>query len=81
MFNKCSKLSYLNPLEKWNVSQGNNFSFMFYDCHISNIIPLENWKVSSGSNFSLMFRGCIFTLDLTPLQKWNLPKEKMVGIM
>ena len=80
MFNKCSKLSDITPLEKWNVSKGNNFSFMFYDCHLSNIQPLENWKVLNDKNFSLMFRGCSFTLDLSPLQKWNLPKEKMVDI-
>ena len=80
MFKNCSKLSNIKPLEKWNVSKCNNFSFMFYGCSISDVMSLENWEVHNDKNFNLMFRGCSFFMDLTPLQKWSLSKEKMDSI-
>ena len=80
MFKNCSKLSNIKPLEKWNVSKCNNFSFMFYGCSISDVMSLENWEVHNDKNFNLMFRRCSFFMDLTPLQKWSLSKEKMDSI-
>ena len=52
MFGICPKLSDIKPLEKWNVSNGNNFSNMFSFCSIlSDIKPLEKWDVSNGIDF------------------------------
>ena len=45
MFNGCESLSNIKGLEKWNVSNGNNFSEMFSGCKsLSDIKGLKNWK-------------------------------------
>ena len=59
MFRNCSSLSDIKSLEKWNVSNGNNFSCMFSGCKsLSDIKSLEKWNVSNGNIFSDMFNGC-----------------------
>ena len=46
MFYGCKSLSDIKPLEKWNVSKGNNFSGIFFGCtSLSDLKPLENWNV------------------------------------
>ena len=55
MFHGCSSLSNIKPLEKWNVSNGTNFSGMFRGCSsLSDIKSLENWNVSNGTDFLIL---------------------------
>ena len=59
MFYDCFTLSDVKSLENWNVSNGNNFSYMFCNCSLlSDIKSLENWKFSCIINLSCMFDGC-----------------------
>ena len=52
----CSSLSEIKPLQNWNVSNGNDFSGMFYRCSSSlDIKPLQNWNVSNKKYFKDMF--------------------------
>ena len=47
MFYRCSSLRDIKGLEKWNVSNGNNFSYMFYGCSsLLDIKGLEKWNIS-----------------------------------
>ena len=47
MFSGCSSLSNIKALEKWNVSNGNNFNYMFSGCSLLlDIKVIENWNVS-----------------------------------
>ena len=49
MFRGCSNLSDIKALEKWNVSNGNNFTHMFRGCSkLSDIKALEKWNVSKS---------------------------------
>ena len=49
MFNGCSSLSDIKGLEKWNVSNGNNFNGMLYECSsLSDIKALEKCNVSKS---------------------------------
>ena len=68
---------YIKSLEKWNVSNGNDFSGMFCRCSsLSNIKSLEKWNVSNGNDFSYMFNGCISLIYLKLLEeKFNIIKE------
>lgn len=56
-------------ISDWNVSNGEDFSGMFYECYNFNS-DLSNWNVSKGKYFSNMFRECsLFNSDLS---KWNV---------
>ena len=75
MFYNCTYLSNINPLQFWNVSKGTDFSYMFWNCtNLYDIKPLQNWNVSNGKEFTSIFFGCPFN-DLSPIQKWNVPKK------
>jgi len=53
MFSDCSSLSDIKSLEKWNVSNGTNFSDMFSWCTLlSDIKSLEKWNISKGTHFN-----------------------------
>ena len=52
MFYKCESLSDIKGLKNWNVSNENNFSYMFRGCKsLLDIKELENWNVSNGNYF------------------------------
>ena len=56
MFSNCPSLNDIKPLEKWNVSNGTNFSFMFYNCKsLNDIKPLEKWKLKEN-DYKGMFK-------------------------
>ena len=75
MFYNCTYLSNINPLQFWNVSKGTDFSYMFWNCtNLYDSKPLQNWNVSNGKEFTSIFFGCPFN-DLSPIQKWNVPKK------
>ena len=66
----------ITPLEKWDVSNGINFSFIFCECYsLKDITPLKNWNVSNGNDFRLMLGGCSHLIDTTPLKNWNLDEN------
>ena len=49
MFWGCSSLRDIKGLEKWNISNGNNFEDMFSGCSsLSDIKALEKWNVSKS---------------------------------
>ena len=52
MFESCSVLSDIKPLQNWDTSKCKNFYCMFSRCgRLSDINPLKNWNVSNGKNF------------------------------
>ena len=59
MFYGCISLSDVNPLRYWNVSNGENFSFMFSECSsLSDIIPLKNLIFTNCERAKGMFYNC-----------------------
>ena len=59
------------------MSNGNDFSWMFYGCSsLSSIKGLQNWNVSKCNNFSYMFTLCSSLLDIKELLIWNLPERE-----
>jgi len=74
-FSGCSSLSDIKVLKIWNISNGNNFTYMFNRCSLlSDIRGLINWNVSNGNIFSHMFKGCSSLSDLKGLENWNVLK-------
>ena len=47
-------ISDIKGLENWNVSNGNNFEYMFCGCSsLLDMKPLQNWNVSKWKYNSL----------------------------
>ena len=57
MFSNCSSLSDIRALENWDVSNGNNFSYMFSGCKSLSNVKIEKWDLSKCTNFTCMFTG------------------------
>ena len=64
-------LLYNIKIDKWDVSNGRNFSNMFSICNGFDA-DLSNWDVSNGINFMSMF-GCCYAFN-SDLSRWNVSK-------
>ena len=66
MFNGCSKLSAINPIN-FITSKATNFSGMFNGCSSLSSLDLSNFDTSKAANFSGMFNDCsgLTSLDLS----------------
>ena len=65
-------------ISKWDVSNGEDFSYMFFNCETFNS-DLSKWDVSSGENFKNMFYRCKkFNCDLS---KWDVSIGKDFNYM
>ena len=74
MFGKCKLLNDIASLTNWNVSKGENFSFIFSDCSkLSYISHIKKWDVSNGQNFKGMFYNCPCSID--SLKDWNISQK------
>jgi hypothetical protein len=50
------KISTINPLKNWNVSNGKQFNYMFSNCQqLVDIKALKNWNISNGTDFGGLF--------------------------
>ena len=56
MFYRCSSLSTLPDISKWNTSNVNSMSYMFYGC--SSLLSLPDISKWNTSNVYDMFYGC-----------------------
>ena len=67
----CSLIAQ-HGLEKWNVSNGKDFSYIFSGCSLLDIKELQNWNVSNGNNFRGIFCRCSSLSDIKGLENWNV---------
>ena len=78
----CESLQDISALERWNVSNGTDFSWMFYSCRsLQDISALEDWNVSNGTDFSYMFSFCTALQDISALKSWNVSNGKYFSSM
>ena len=69
-FDDCTNLTSLIDFKNLDVSDCEDFSWMFTSCtSLQDISALESWNVSNGKYFSSMFRYC------TSLQNISLPNS------
>ncbi|MCQ2976097.1 MAG: DUF285 domain-containing protein, partial [Bacteroidales bacterium] len=45
-------------LSSWNVSNGTDFSYMFWDCFNLKTLDLSNWNVKKSAKIEEMFINC-----------------------
>ena len=67
-FYDCINLTSLIDFTNLDVSDCEDFSFMFCNCtSLQNISSLESWNVSNGTKFSWMFRYCTSLQNISSL--------------
>ena len=82
MFYKCSSLTSLPNISKWNTSNVTDMSSMFYKCSsLSSLPDISKWNTSNVTNMSCMFYDCFSLLSLPDISKWNTSNViNMVGM-
>ena len=71
MFYKCSSLTSLSDISKWNTSNVTNMNHMFSQC--SSLISLPNiskWNISNVTDMSYMFSHCTSLTSLPDISKY-----------
>lgn len=62
-------------ISKWDVCNGEDFSYMFAETDFINFDDIKNWNVSNGKNFSHMFETIYDTYNTglkIDLSKWDV---------
>lgn len=80
--NKSTIELYELDISDWDVSNGINFSNMFYQQNMLHKCDLSKWDVSKGIDFSYMFNGC--SKLKTDISDWDFSnaetfKEMLIG--
>ena len=81
-FDDCINLTTLIDFQNIDVSDCEDFSYMFRNCEsLQNLNGLQNWNVSNGTNFSSMFEYCRLLQNINELQNWNVSNGTNFGSM
>ena len=53
IFNKCSQLSSLPDISKWDTNKVTNMSYMLNECNeLSSLPDISKWNTNNANNFS-----------------------------
>ena len=75
MFKRCSSLSYIENINKWNTSKVTDMSYIFYECeNLLSLPDISNWDTSNVTNINSIFIGCRNLLSLPDISLWNTSK-------
>lgn len=69
LFRKCQFIEEMN-LEKLDVSNVTDMSWMFYDCSSLNKLNISGWDMTNVMDMSSMFEGCT-SLPTVDVSTWN----------
>ena len=59
MFYRCSSLSSLPDISKWNTNNVTNMCYMFNYCSSLSLLPdISKWNTNNITDMSYMFSGC-----------------------
>ena len=72
MFCGCSSLLSLPDISKWNTSNVNNISYIFYNCSsLSKLPDISKWNLKKVSNSCNIFDGCSSLIVDPEIEKIN----------
>ena len=81
-FDDCKNLTTLIDFQNLDVSDCEDFSYLFHGCkQLMNIDSLKEWNVSSCKFFSNTFYGCESLIDISVLSNWNVSNCKLYVFM
>ena len=71
IFYRCSSLSSIPDISKWNTNNIVDMSYMFYRCSsLSSLPDLSNWNTNNIIDMSHMFSGCSKLSSF--ISKWTI---------
>lgn len=71
MFCGCIRLTTINGIEKWDVSNCRDFSGLFSGCKNLKSLDLSKWKIHPTYT-QRMFNGCTTLTTIGDVDKWDL---------
>ena len=72
MFDKCSSLSSLPDISKWNTNNVTDMSCIFASCSsLSSLPDISKWNTDKATNMSFMFCDYLLLSSLPDISKWN----------
>jgi surface protein len=72
MFWKCSGLTSLPNISKWNTEKVTDMSHMFCSCSLLvTLHDISNWITSNVTNMKYMFFGCSSLSSMPDISKWD----------
>ena len=72
-FENCINLTTLIDFQNLDVSDCEDFSYLFFNCKLlTNISSLKDLDVSNGKNFDSMFFACQSLTDISVLGNWQM---------
>ncbi len=77
-FCKCYKMQFKDGIDKPNLVQVTDMSFMFYGCSSFNQ-PLKGWNVRGVTYMNFLFSGC--SSFNQPLEGWDVSQAKRIDGM
>ena len=76
MFQSCKTLCNIDELKFLNTENVTDFSYLFFECTITDVTPLEHWNTSKSETFQSMFERCEQLTNINALKNWNVSKCK-----
>ena len=65
MFSRCSSVTYLPDISKWNISNVHNISGMFSQCkNLISLPDISKWSFSNLKYISSLFHGLLYFMDV-----------------
>ena len=59
MFDKCTTLTSLPDISKWNINKFTDMSYMFNNCSsLTSLHDISKWNTKYVTNMSYMFNNC-----------------------
>ena len=76
-FEDCYNLTTLIDFQNLDVSDCEDFSYVFHGCELlTDISSLKNWNVSNCMDFAYMFCQCKLLISISTLSTWDVSKCK-----
>ena len=71
MFNKCTRLQYIEGLNKLNTKKVKNMSGMFQNCYEIEFLDMTNFNTSNVINMAGMFKSCNKLKEIKGINNFN----------
>ena len=79
MFFRCSSLSTLPDISKWDTSKVNDICGMFKECSsLSSFPDISKWNTPNDKDLTSIFEGCSSLSLLSDISKWTITFDSYI---